>query len=58
MVSGEQRLGHEEVVRDPFEVGEGLAGAQPGLSMVVRLGGEKPVTGAGTGGHQWCRSGR
>jgi hypothetical protein len=45
-------------VRDPFEVGEGLAGAQPGLSMVVRLGGEKPVTGAGTGGHQWCRSGR
>jgi hypothetical protein len=50
MAGGEQRLGHEEVARDPFEVGEGLAGAHPGLSMVVRLSGEKPAMGAGTSG--------
>jgi hypothetical protein len=58
MASGEQWLGHEEVVRDPLEVGEGLAGAHPGLSMVERLGGEKSAMGAGTGGRRWCRSGR
>jgi hypothetical protein len=45
------------VVRDPLEVGEGLAGAHPGLSTVVQLSGKKPVMGAGTGGCRWCRSG-
>jgi hypothetical protein len=52
MADGERRLGHEEVVRDPLEVGEGLTGAHSGLSMVVRLGGEKPAMGAGIGGRQ------
>jgi hypothetical protein len=47
MVGGERQLGHEEVVRDPLEVGEGLAGAPPGLSTVVRLGVEKPAMGRG-----------
>jgi hypothetical protein len=50
MAGGEQRLGHEEVVRDPLEVGEGSAGAHLGLSTVVQLDGEKPVMGAETGG--------
>jgi hypothetical protein len=57
MAGGERRLGHEMVVRDPLEVGEGLAGAHPGLSTVVQLSGKKPVMGAGTGGCRWCRSG-
>jgi hypothetical protein len=35
MAGGERRLGHEEVARDPLEVGEGLAGAHPGLSTVA-----------------------
>jgi hypothetical protein len=35
MAGGERRLGYEEVARDPLEVGEGLAGAHPGWSMVV-----------------------
>jgi hypothetical protein len=47
---GGRWLGHKEVAGDPVEVGEGLARAHSGLSMVVRLGGEKPTTGAGTGG--------
>jgi hypothetical protein len=38
--------------------GAGSAGAHPGLSTVVRLGGEKPASGAGTSGHRGCRSGR
>jgi hypothetical protein len=50
MASRERRLGHEEVARDSLEVGEGSAGAHPGLSTVVRLGGEKLAMGAGTGG--------
>jgi hypothetical protein len=58
MAGGEQRLGHEEVVRDPLEVGEGSAGAHLGLSTVVQLDGEKPVMGAGTGGRRWCQRGR
>jgi hypothetical protein len=58
MAGGERWLGHEEVVRDPLEVGEGMAGAHLGLSMVVWLGGEKLVTGMGTSGRRWCRSGR
>jgi hypothetical protein len=35
MAGGERWLGHEEVARDPLEVGEGLAGAHPGLSTVA-----------------------
>jgi hypothetical protein len=34
-----RRLGHEEMVRDPFEVGEGLTGVHRVLSMAVDLGG-------------------
>jgi hypothetical protein len=37
MAGGEQWLGHEEVARDLLEVGEGLAGAHVGLSMVAEL---------------------
>jgi hypothetical protein len=58
MAGGERRLGHEEVARDPLEVGEGLAGAHPVLSTVVRLDGEKPATGEGIVGRRWCWSGR
>jgi hypothetical protein len=50
MADGGWRLGHDEVVRDPFEVREGSVGAHQGLSMVMRLDGEKPMMGAGTGG--------
>jgi hypothetical protein len=50
MAGGGWRLGHDEVVRDPFEVREGSVGAHQGLSMVMRLDGEKPMMGAGTGG--------
>jgi hypothetical protein len=45
MDSGERQLGHEEVVRDPLEVGEGLARAHPGLCMVAWLDREKPAMG-------------
>jgi hypothetical protein len=58
MVGGGRRLGHEEVVRDPFEVGEGSAGAHRGLSMVVWLSREKLAMGAGTDGHRRCQSGQ
>jgi hypothetical protein len=58
MASGGRRLGHEEVVRDPFEVGEGSAAAHLGLSTAVQLDEEKSVTGAGAGGHRQCQSGR
>jgi hypothetical protein len=39
-------------------MGGGVSGGSPGLSMVVRLDGEKPMMGAGTGGHRGCRIGR
>jgi hypothetical protein len=58
MDGGGRRLGHEEVVRDPFEVGEGSVGAHRGLSMVVLLSREKLAMGAGTGGRRRCQSGR
>jgi hypothetical protein len=57
MAGGGWRLGHDEVARDPFEVREGSVGAHQGLSMVMRLDGEKPMMGAGTGGRWRCRSG-
>jgi hypothetical protein len=34
----------------PIRGGRGVGGAHPGLSTVMGLGGEKPATGAGTGG--------
>jgi hypothetical protein len=52
MASGGWWLRYEEVVRNPYEVREGSTGAHEVLSMVVRLCGEKPATGTGTGGHR------